>query len=131
MRSKRQSYTVRSSTLFTFGYPKLMLSLLQYISFYFNINIGTFVGFQIAVYAYVVLRTFTYTSSSSPSSRLAGVLFYFDLYLHAAYGNTTCISLRSGKRGLSLKACVCSRYINNKLYYIYYLKLYIKKDLEC
>ena len=34
-----------------------MLSLLQYISFYFNINIATFVGFQIAVCAYVVLRT--------------------------------------------------------------------------
>ena len=33
-----------------------MLSLLQYISFYFNINIATFVGFQIAVYAYVVLQ---------------------------------------------------------------------------
>ena len=49
---------VRSSTLFTFGYPNLMLSLLQYISFYFNINIATFVGFQIAIYAYVVLRTF-------------------------------------------------------------------------
>ena len=58
---------VRSSTLFTFGYPNLMLSLLQYIIFYFNINIATFVGFQIAVYAYVVLRTFTYTSPSSPS----------------------------------------------------------------
>ena len=27
---------VRSSTLFTFGYLHLMLSLLQYISFYFN-----------------------------------------------------------------------------------------------
>ena len=37
------------------------------ISFYFNINIATFVGFQIAVYAYVVLRNFTYTSPSSPS----------------------------------------------------------------
>ena len=58
---------VRSSTLFTFGYPNLMLSLLKYISFYFNINIATFVGFQIAVYAYVVLRTFTYKSPSSPS----------------------------------------------------------------
>ena len=33
-----------------------MLSLLQYISFYFNINIATFVGFQIAVYANVLLR---------------------------------------------------------------------------
>ena len=55
--------TVRSLTLFrlfTFGY--LMPSFLQYISFYFNINIATFVGFQIAVYAYVVLRTFTYTN---------------------------------------------------------------------
>ena len=52
---------VRNSTLFTFGYPNLMLSLLQYISFYFNINIAiniaTFVGFQIIVFAYVVLRT--------------------------------------------------------------------------
>ena len=53
---------VRSSTLFTFGYPNVMLSFLQYISSYFNINIATFVGFQIVVYAYVVLRTFTYTS---------------------------------------------------------------------
>ena len=35
-----------------------MLSFLQYISIYFNINIATFVGFQIAVYAYVVLRHF-------------------------------------------------------------------------
>ena len=58
---------VRSSTLFIFGYPNLMLSLLKYISFYFNINIATFVGFQIAVYAYVVLRTFTHKSPSSPS----------------------------------------------------------------
>ena len=58
---------VRSPTLFTFGYPNLMLSLLQYISFYFNINIATFVGFQIAVFANVVLRTFTYTRPSSPS----------------------------------------------------------------
>ena len=48
---------VRRSTSFTFGYPNLMLSLLQYISFYFNINIATFVGFQIAKYAYAVLRT--------------------------------------------------------------------------
>ena len=39
-----------------------MLSFLQYISIYFIINIATFVGFQIVVYAYVVLRTFTYTS---------------------------------------------------------------------
>ena len=30
-----------------------MLSLLQYISIYFNINIATFVGFQIAVVAHV------------------------------------------------------------------------------
>ena len=50
---------VRSSTLFTIGYPNLMISLPQYISFYFNINIATFVGFQIALYAYFVLRTFT------------------------------------------------------------------------
>ena len=28
---------------------------------------ATFVGFQIAVFAYVVLRIFTYTSPSSPS----------------------------------------------------------------
>ena len=63
---------VRSLTLFTFGYPNLMLSLLQYISFCFNINIATFVG---TVFAYVVLRTFTYTSPSRPSLRLAGVLF--------------------------------------------------------
>ena len=40
-----------------------MLSLLQYISFYFNINIATFVGFQIVVYAYIVLHTFTYTQA--------------------------------------------------------------------
>ena len=52
---KSTSTVVRSSTLFTFGYPNLMRSLLQYISFYFNINIATFIGFQIAVYAYVVL----------------------------------------------------------------------------
>ena len=40
--------------------------LLQYISFYFNINIATFVNFQIAVYVlYVVLRTFTCPSSPS------------------------------------------------------------------
>ena len=32
----------------TFGYANLMQSLQQYISFYFNINIATFVGFQIA-----------------------------------------------------------------------------------
>ena len=55
---------VRSSTLFTFGYPTLMLSLmLQYISFYYNINIATFVGFQIAVYAYVVLRILLHTQA--------------------------------------------------------------------
>ena len=42
---------LRSSTMFTFGYPNLMLSLLQYIIFYFNINF--------AVYAYDLLRTFT------------------------------------------------------------------------
>ena len=71
-----QHTVVRSSTLFTFGYPNLMLSLLQYISFYFNIDIATFVCFQIAIYAYVVLRTFTYTSPSSPSLRLTGVLFH-------------------------------------------------------
>ena len=35
---------VRCSTLFTFGYPNLMLSLLQYISFYFNIKIATLVA---------------------------------------------------------------------------------------
>ena len=58
---------VRSSTLFTFGYQNSMLSSLQYVSFYFNINIATFVGFQIVVYAYRVLRTFTYTRPSSPS----------------------------------------------------------------
>ena len=44
-----------------------MLLLLQYICFYININITTFVDFQIAIYAYVVLRTFTYTSPSRPS----------------------------------------------------------------
>ena len=55
---------VRSST---FGYPHLMLPLLQYISFYFNINIATFVGFLITVHAYFVLRTFTFTRPSSPS----------------------------------------------------------------
>ena len=32
-----------------------MISLSQYISFYFNINIATFVAFQIALYAYVVV----------------------------------------------------------------------------
>ena len=32
-----------------------MLSLLQYISFYFNVNIATFVCFQIAVYAYIAI----------------------------------------------------------------------------
>ena len=42
-----------------------MLSLLQYISFYFNINFAAFVGFQIAVYAYVVLRIFTYTTDKA------------------------------------------------------------------
>ena len=47
---------LRSSTLFTFGYSNLMLSLLPYISFYFNINIATFVGFQIAVYCMHTLR---------------------------------------------------------------------------
>ena len=60
MQSDTGQHSPRSSTLFTFGYPNLMLSLLQYISFYFNIKIATFVGFQIAVYTYVVLRTFTY-----------------------------------------------------------------------
>ena len=56
-----------------------MLSLLQYISFYFNINFAAFVGFQIAVYAYVVLRILhtQLTSPSSPSLKcLAGVLLY-------------------------------------------------------
>ena len=34
---------------------------IQYINFYFTIYIATtFVSFQIAVYAYIVLRTFTY-----------------------------------------------------------------------
>ena len=67
---------VRSSTLFTFGYPNLMLSFLQYISSYFNINIATFVGFQIAIYAYVVLRcrTFTYTRPSSRVNAYGGRL---------------------------------------------------------
>ena len=46
---------------------KFNASLVKYLSFYFNINIVTFVGFQIAVHAYVVLRTFTYTRPSSPS----------------------------------------------------------------
>ena len=41
-------------------------ALIQYCS-HFNINIATFVAFQIAVYAYVVQRAFTYTSPSSPS----------------------------------------------------------------
>ena len=54
--TKPQFNIFRSSTSFTFGYPNLMLSQLQYISFHFNINIATFVGFQIAVYAYIVLR---------------------------------------------------------------------------
>ena len=42
----------------------------------FNINIATFVGFQIVVYAYVVLRTFTYTSDkpSSPWSHITSAL---------------------------------------------------------
>ena len=51
---------LHGSTLFTFGYPNLILSLLQYISFYFNINIATFVGFQIAVFAYVVHAAYFY-----------------------------------------------------------------------
>ena len=55
-----------SGNIVYFGYPNLMLSLLQYISSYFNINMATFVGFQIAIYAYVVLRIFTYTNPSSP-----------------------------------------------------------------
>ena len=62
-----QWYRVCSSTFFTFGYPNLMLSFLQYISISFNIDIATFVGFQTAVYTYVVLRTFTYTRTSSGS----------------------------------------------------------------
>ena len=62
-------------TLVSFETIYYLLSLLQYISFYFNIKIATFVGLQIAVYAYVVLRTFTYTSPSSPSKRLPDVLF--------------------------------------------------------
>ena len=67
---------VRSSTLFTFGYPNLMLSLLQYIIFHFKINIATFVGFQIAVYAYVVLSTFTYTTQvARVHASKAGFLF--------------------------------------------------------
>ena len=37
--------------------------MLQYISFYYNINIATFVGFQIAVYAYVVLRILLHTQA--------------------------------------------------------------------
>ena len=47
----KQSYTVQHSSQFGIvylGYPNLKLSLLQCISFYFNINIATFVGFQIA-----------------------------------------------------------------------------------
>ena len=59
--------SIETNSLFTFEFPNLMLSLLQYISFYFNINLATFVGFQTAVFAYVVLRNFTYTSPSSPS----------------------------------------------------------------
>ena len=39
-----------------------------------NINIATFVGFRIAVYAYVMLHTFTYTSPSSPSYYLTSCL---------------------------------------------------------
>ena len=49
----QQSYTVqdsRSTTSFAFVYPNLMISLLQHISCYFNINTATFVCFQIAVY---------------------------------------------------------------------------------
>ena len=59
--------------LFTTGfYLNLMLSLLQYIRFHFNINIfvASFIRFQIAVYAYVVLRSFTSPSSPSVSRRL-------------------------------------------------------------
>ena len=52
---------IRSSTLFTFRYTNLMVSFLQYISFYFNIDIATFVGFQIAVFVYVELRKFLHT----------------------------------------------------------------------
>ena len=47
-----------------------MLSLLQYINFYFNINIATFVDFEIAVYAYVVLRTFTYSCTQGQVARV-------------------------------------------------------------
>ena len=70
-----QHTVVRSSTLFRFRYPNLMLSLLQYISI--AIHIAIFVCFQIAIYAYAVLRTFTFTRPSSTSLRLAGVLFIY------------------------------------------------------
>ena len=55
------SRIVRSSTLFTLGYPNLMLSLLQYISFYLNINIATFVSFQIAVYMHTLCCVLLHT----------------------------------------------------------------------
>ena len=41
-------------------YPNLILPLPQYVSFYLNINMVSFVGFHIAVYAYVVLRIYVY-----------------------------------------------------------------------
>ena len=59
---------VRSSTESTFGYPNLMLSLLQYIGFYFNIKIYSYIRWlSNCGRSYVVLRTFTYTWPSSPS----------------------------------------------------------------
>ena len=71
---------VRSTTMFTFGYPNLMLSLLRYISFYFNINIATFVDFQIAVFAYVVHAAYFYIHKPkqpelTPSGRLVSIIF--------------------------------------------------------
>ena len=63
----------------------LMLSLLQYIRFHFNINIfvASFIRFQIAVYAYVVLRSFTSPSSSSVRlSRRLVFIYYLPAIFH-------------------------------------------------
>ena len=50
---------IRSSTLFTFRYTNLMVSFLQYISFYFNINIDTFAGCSYILHTVVRLRIYT------------------------------------------------------------------------
>ena len=60
-----QSYTGQHSPTAQFYIVYIWITkfhaiIAQYIGFYFNIKITTFVGFQIAVYTYVVLNTFTY-----------------------------------------------------------------------